>query len=90
MGNSGNNCCEWIPGTAGTLGVGGKGAGEPDADPCGSAGSGGGGYYGGGGGGHHNCGGGGGGGGSSYLGGVTNGTTFPGVQGGDGSVTISY
>jgi hypothetical protein len=81
----------YLVGTAGSLGVGGNGAGEPgNASDCGSAGSGGGGYYGGGGGGYNNCGGGGGGGGSSYIGGVQNGNTYAGIRSGDGYVLISY
>ncbi len=81
----------YIVGTAGQLGIGGNGAGEPgNTSDCGSAGSGGGGYYGGGGGGYNNCGGGGGGGGSSFIGGVANGITNPGVRQGDGMITISW
>jgi hypothetical protein len=89
-GATGLDCCSFVPGTAGSLGQGGKGAGETDNDSCGSAGSGGGGYYGGGGGGHHNCGGGGGGGGSSYVGGVTESSTAADVRSGHGQVKITY
>lgn len=87
--NSGSS--GFISGTPGTLGQGGNGSGEAgNSGPCGNAGSGGGGYYGGGGGGWNNCGGGGGGGGSSYIGGVTGGSTTPGVNTGNGSVTITW
>ena len=78
------------PSSAGSLGQGGDGGGEGDNDHCGAGGGGGGGFYGGGGGGHHNCGGGGGGGGSSYVGGVSNGNTTPGVRSGHGRVVITY
>jgi hypothetical protein len=78
-------------GTAGGPGFGGNGAnGSYDV----AGGGGGGGYYGGGGGGGaasgSGVGGGGGGGGSSYIGGVTNGATYPAVQSGDGLVIISW
>ena len=67
--------------TAGTLGQGGDGSGSSAG-----GGGGGGGYYGGGGGGYDQ----GGGGGSSYIGGVTNGTTTPGVRNGDGQIIITW
>ena len=89
-GATGLQCCDFVPGTAGQLGLGGKGAGETDGDACGSAGSGGGGYYGGGGGGHQNCGGGGGGGGSSYVGGVSASSTTADVRAGHGQIKITY
>lgn len=66
-------------GTAGTLGSGGVGDGN-------DGGGGGGGYYGGGGGANN----GGGAGGSSYTGGVMNGMTMPGMNTGNGSITISW
>lgn len=66
-------------GTAGTIGQGGVGDGN-------DGGGGGGGYFGGGGGANN----GGGAGGSSYIGGVTNGMTMPGINTGNGSVTISW
>ncbi|NDB36052.1 MAG: hypothetical protein EB023_12095, partial [Flavobacteriia bacterium] len=77
VGSSGGGCGH----TAGTLGVGGDGSGSSAG-----GGGGGGGYYGGGGGGYDQ----GGGGGSSYIGGVTNGSTTPGVRNGDGQVIISW
>ena len=67
--------------TAGSLGQGGTGSGSSAG-----GGGGGGGYYGGGGGGYDQ----GGGGGSSYIGGVTNGSTTPGVRNGHGQVIISW
>lgn len=70
-------------GQAGQLGVGGNSGG---GQACG--GGGGGGYYGGGGGG--GCNSGGGGGGSSYIGSLTNATTFNGVQSGNGLIVISW
>lgn len=76
-------------GTVGVLGIGGNGAvGTQDV----AGGGGGGGYYGGGGGGGaqngSGVGGGGGAGGSSYIGGVVNGVTIPGVQNANGLVVI--
>ncbi|NUM51639.1 MAG: T9SS type A sorting domain-containing protein [Flavobacteriales bacterium] len=82
--NSGPNV-----GTVGAIGVGGNGAGGTQ-DVAG--GGGGGGYYGGGGGGGaqngSGVGGGGGAGGSSYIVGVINGATLPGVRSGNGMVVI--
>lgn len=69
-------------GGAGALGVGGTGGNHPS----GHAGSGGGGYYGGSGGGADGHGGGG----SSYIGGVANGATTPGLRTGDGQVIITW
>ena len=91
QGNDGLSGGNYISGTAGTFGQGGKGGGEGNnPSACGGAGSGGGGWYGGGGGGHHNCGGGGGGGGSSYVGGVSNGSTQSGVRSGHGQVVVTW
>ncbi len=79
-GNQGGN-----NGQPGSLGVGG-------GTDSWNNGGGGGGYYGGGSGATPGCSGwgSGGGGGSSYLGGVTNGTTTPGSNSGNGSITISW
>jgi PKD repeat protein len=75
----------WCNGTAGSSGQGGLG------QNCNSysGGGGGGGYYGGGGGANGN-GGAGGGGGSSFIGGVSGGSTTPGIRTGHGQVKITY
>ena len=84
-----NTCIE--VGTAGSSGLGGDG-GNGTYDVAG--GGGGGGYFGGGGGGSANSGsgvaGGGGGGGSSFVTGLSGGATTPGVQSGNGTITISW
>lgn len=90
----GNTAClrsTWSAGQDGTLFQGGAGS-VTYYNGTGGGGGGGGGYYGGGSGGNGSdtTPGGGGGGGSSYTGGVTNGTTTPGVQSGNGVVTITY
>ncbi|MBL0238539.1 MAG: hypothetical protein IPQ02_18570 [Saprospiraceae bacterium] len=82
-GNGGTNCGFGGNGGSGSLGQGGNSSLSPFS---GHSGAGGGGYYGGGAGsvdGH-------GGGGSSYIGGVTSGSTTPGLRTGNGNICISY
>ncbi|MAM29971.1 MAG: hypothetical protein CMC13_13190 [Flavobacteriaceae bacterium] len=78
-------------GNPGALGIGGAGVNGTQSV---ASGGGGGGYYGGGSGGGGDSGNGvagaGGAGGSSYVGGVTSGTTNPGIRAGDGEVIITY
>tara|TARA_R110002072_G_scaffold192257_1_gene349144 strand:- start:24138 stop:31889 length:7752 start_codon:yes stop_codon:yes gene_type:complete len=78
-------------GNPGALGIGGAGVNGTQSV---ASGGGGGGYYGGGSGGGGDSGNGvagaGGAGGSSYVGGVTSGTTIPGIRAGDGEVIITY
>ncbi len=89
-GGAGGAGTEGTPGNSGVLGVGGQGI---DGSQSVASGGGGGGYYGGGAGGGVSWGsgkaGGGGAGGSSYIGGVTDGSTLPGVQLGNGEVIIT-
>ncbi len=89
---AGNTAClraSWMIGGSGSLGLGGNGS-TAFHNGTGGGGGGGGGYFGGGSGanGSDTTPGGGGGGGSSYVGGVTAGSTVPGVQMGDGLVRI--
>jgi hypothetical protein len=89
-GGAGGVGTEGAPGNSGLLGVGGNGI---DGTQSVASGGGGGGYYGGGAGAGTSSGGGvggaGGAGGSSYIGGVTEASTTPGLRVGDGQVIIT-
>jgi hypothetical protein len=88
--SGGTGATSTVPGTAGTgmLGLGGASFNSPS---CGNTGGGGGGYYGGGGAAGNNCGAGRGGGGSSWmLPTMTSPFFVPGIQTGNGQVTISW